>query len=159
MKFALEWLSDFVDVAAAGRAEGARRLLDQAGIPVESIAGSGKDAILDAEITPNRPDAMGHRGLAREISAMSGQPMRDREIAERYAGHTRAAVQGVAVLLESALHRVGVRFRVPAEQATRMLITSYGAAMKAHVLSGEREPSAAIFADVTALALLLTERD
>ena len=43
----------------------------------------GADAILDAEITPNRPDAMGHRGLAREIAAMAGIPMQ--EFAARYA--------------------------------------------------------------------------
>ena len=72
VKFSLEWLSDYVDVAAVGGADGARRCLDQAGIPVESVSTAGEDVILDAEITPNRPDAMGHRGLAREIAAMSG---------------------------------------------------------------------------------------
>jgi phenylalanyl-tRNA synthetase beta chain len=79
VKFSLDWLSDFVEVAAAGGAEGARRLLDQAGIPVDSVAAgpNGEDTVLDAEITPNRPDAMGHRGLAREIAAMGGLPMRD----------------------------------------------------------------------------------
>ncbi len=83
MKFSLEWLDDFVDTAAAGGAEGVRRLLDQAGIPVESIGAAGADTVLDAEITPNRPDAMGHQGLAREIAAMAGLPPRD--IASRYA--------------------------------------------------------------------------
>lgn len=85
--------------------------------------------------------------------------LRDPAIAERYAGHSRAAVRRVAELLEPALARVGVRFRVPAEQATRMLITEYSAAMKAHLLAGEGErPSRETIADVTALALLLTER-
>jgi len=83
VKFSIEWLSDYLDVAAAGGADGARRCLDQAGIPVESVSTAGEDVVLDAEITPNRPDAMGHRGLAREIAAMSGQPMRDP--AARYA--------------------------------------------------------------------------
>ena len=71
VKFSLDWLGDFVDVDAAGGAEGVRRLLDQAGIPLESVTAAGEDTILDAEITPNRPDAMGHRGLAREIAAMA----------------------------------------------------------------------------------------
>ena len=35
------------------------------------------DAILDVEITPNRPDAMSHRGLAREIAAMSALALLD----------------------------------------------------------------------------------
>jgi hypothetical protein len=34
MKFSLDWLDDFVDVGAAGGVDGARRLLDQAGIPI-----------------------------------------------------------------------------------------------------------------------------
>jgi len=85
--------------------------------------------------------------------------LRDPAIAERYAGHTRGAAKGVAGLLEPALARVGVRFRVPAEQATRLLITAYGAAMKAHLLTAAgAPPSADELADVTALALVLTER-
>jgi len=83
MKFSLDWLGDFVDVGAAGGAAGVRAFLDQAGIPIESVARVEGDAILDAEITPNRPDAMGHRGLAREIAAMSGLGPRD--LGDRYA--------------------------------------------------------------------------
>ena len=83
MKFSLDWLGDFLNVDAVGGAAGARAFLDQAGIPIESVARAGHDAILDAEITPNRPDAMGHRGLAREIVAMSGFAPRD--LGDRYA--------------------------------------------------------------------------
>ncbi|MGH9399603.1 MAG: phenylalanine--tRNA ligase subunit beta, partial [Thermoanaerobaculia bacterium] len=72
MKFALSWLADFVDVASAGGADGVRRLLAQGGLPVESSQPSGADTILDVEITPNRPDAMSHRGLARDVAAMAG---------------------------------------------------------------------------------------
>ena len=75
MKFALEWLSDFVDTAAAGGPAGVRSLLDRAGFPVESVEGEGATTILDVEITPNRPDAMSHRGLAREIAAMAALPL------------------------------------------------------------------------------------
>ena len=75
MKFALDWLSDFVDTAAAGGPAGVRALLDRAGFPVESAEGEGRATILDVEITPNRPDAMSHRGLAREIAAMASLPL------------------------------------------------------------------------------------
>ena len=34
------------------------------------------DTILDVEITPNRGDLLSHFGLAREISALAGQPLR-----------------------------------------------------------------------------------
>jgi phenylalanyl-tRNA synthetase beta chain len=76
VKFSLEWLSDFVDVAAAGGSTSVRALLDRAGFPVESVEGEGATTVFDVEITPNRPDAMSHRGLAREIAAMAGGPMK-----------------------------------------------------------------------------------
>ena len=92
MKFSLEWLNDHVDVAAAAGAAGVRALLEQAGLPVEGAEARDGDTILDVEITPNRPDAMAHRGLAREIAAManlvlhadpSGDPPASGESVER----------------------------------------------------------------------------
>ncbi len=76
MKFSLEWLSDFVDAAAAGGPAGVRAVLDRAGFPVESVEGENAATIFDVEITPNRPDAMSHRGLAREIAAMARRSAR-----------------------------------------------------------------------------------
>ncbi|HKA36649.1 MAG TPA: phenylalanine--tRNA ligase beta subunit-related protein, partial [Thermoanaerobaculia bacterium] len=74
MKYSLEWLADFVDTSAAGGPERVRALLDLAGFPVESTEGEGSATILDVEITPNRPDVMSHRGVAREVAAMAGLP-------------------------------------------------------------------------------------
>ncbi|HEV8610456.1 MAG TPA: phenylalanine--tRNA ligase subunit beta [Thermoanaerobaculia bacterium] len=76
MKFSLDWMGDHVSVEDAGGAEGVRRLLDRGGLPVESAEGSGRDVVFDVEITPNRPDAMSHRGLAREVAAMARVPFR-----------------------------------------------------------------------------------
>lgn len=112
MKFSLEWLSDFVDVSAAGGAGGVRALLDQAGIPVESVEMRGGDTVLDAEITPNRPDAMGHRGLAREIAAMAGLPMKD--LSERYAeppseGESTEHLASIVIQVPKLCRRFGAR--------------------------------------------------
>ncbi len=135
MKFSLEWLSDFTDVAAAGGAEGARRLLDQAGIPIESVASMGEDTILDAEITPNRPDAMGHRGLAREIAAMAGQPMRD--VSERYAepatsGDVTEKLASIVIQVPRLCRRFGARMvrgigPAPAPERVRRRLGAIGA--------------------------------
>jgi phenylalanyl-tRNA synthetase beta chain len=76
MKFSLEWLSDYVDPAAAGGPAAVRALLDRAGFPIESVEGEGAGTIFDVEITPNRPDVMNHRGLAREIAAMARRSAR-----------------------------------------------------------------------------------
>ena len=82
MKFSLDWLGDRVPVADAGGADGIRRLLDRAGLPVEAAEESNEGVLFDVEITPNRPDAMSHRGLAREVAAMAGLPF-ERNAAER----------------------------------------------------------------------------
>jgi len=44
------------------------------GAPIASLFPA--DTILDVEITPNRGDLLSHLGLAREISALAGQPLR-----------------------------------------------------------------------------------
>jgi phenylalanyl-tRNA synthetase beta chain len=112
VKFSLDWLSDFVDVDAAGGVEGVRRRLDQAGIPVEFVETAGTDTVLDAEITPNRPDAMGHLGLAREIAAMAGVARRD--VSERYAeppasGETAEHLTSVVIRTPRRCRRFGAR--------------------------------------------------
>lgn len=76
MKFSLHWIDEFLD--APPGTDRSRGLLDQAGLPVESVeAGEpgGTGPVFDVEITPNRPDAMSHRGLAREIAALSATPL------------------------------------------------------------------------------------
>lgn len=112
MKFSLDWLDDFVDVSAVGGADGVRRFLEQAGIPIESIEPGGGDAILEAEITPNRPDAMGHRGLGREVAAMAGRPMR--EFAARYAeppetGEATEQMTSIVIQVPHLCRRFGAR--------------------------------------------------
>ncbi|HEY6049998.1 MAG TPA: phenylalanine--tRNA ligase subunit beta, partial [Thermoanaerobaculia bacterium] len=73
MKFALEWIDEFL--AEPQPAARARALLDQAGLPVESVENAGIGDVFDVEITPNRPDAMSHLGLAREIAALSASAL------------------------------------------------------------------------------------
>jgi phenylalanyl-tRNA synthetase beta chain len=82
VKFSLDWLGDFVDVAAAGGPQEIHRVLNLAGIEIGALERVGADTVLDADITPNRPDAMNHRGLARDLAAACGVPFRGE--AERY---------------------------------------------------------------------------
>lgn len=76
MKFRLEWLGQYLpgelpDVAAL------RRRLTEVGFIVEGTEGEGRDAVLEVELTANRPDGMNHRGLAREAACALGRPFRD----------------------------------------------------------------------------------
>jgi phenylalanyl-tRNA synthetase beta chain len=74
MKISPHWLRDFVDLPADYR-----RLADEltlAGIAVEGISGEGENTVFEMEITTNRPDAMNHYGIAREVSAVYDLPLR-----------------------------------------------------------------------------------
>jgi phenylalanyl-tRNA synthetase beta chain len=74
MKISPHWLRDFVDVPVDYP-----RLADEltlAGIAVEGISGDGEATVFEMEITTNRPDAMNHYGVAREVSALYDLPLK-----------------------------------------------------------------------------------
>ena len=70
MKISLEWLRDYVDYQDT--VESLEEILTGAGFPVEQRERIGDDWMLDVEITSNRPDCLGHIGLAREVATVTG---------------------------------------------------------------------------------------
>ncbi len=68
MKVLYNWLKEFVDFTAP--ATELRSRLSMAGISVDSIEETPAGPVLDAEITINRPDLLGHLGIAREIATL-----------------------------------------------------------------------------------------
>jgi phenylalanyl-tRNA synthetase beta chain len=68
-----EWLHDYVRLTAP--LEEAVRRLTMAGLKVESQTQVGTDWAIDVEVTSNRPDCLGHLGIARELSVLFGQPL------------------------------------------------------------------------------------
>lgn len=68
MKVLYNWLKEFADVSAPP-AE-LRSRLSMAGVSVDSIDESAAGPVLDAEITINRPDLLGHVGIDREVAAL-----------------------------------------------------------------------------------------
>ena len=99
----------------------------------EYLGRSGSDVIYDLEVTPNRPDLNSVIGIAREIAALTGNPLRVPEInlatsggktadlvsvkiedAEFCPRYTARVIKGVKVgpspdWLKSALEKVGIR--------------------------------------------------
>ena len=81
MKILLSWLREFVDVP--GTPEEIASTMSLRGFAVESIetvtdssaALAKADAILDFEITANRPDCMSVLGMAREVATAYGLPL------------------------------------------------------------------------------------
>jgi phenylalanyl-tRNA synthetase beta chain len=74
MKVVYNWLKEFVDVSASPADLRAR--LSLAGVAVDSIAETAAGPVLDAEVTANRPDCLGHLGIAREVAAIYRLPLK-----------------------------------------------------------------------------------
>src|SRR5512142_1650761 len=68
MKILANWIRDFVTVSDNDRTLAER--LTESGVAVEGFYNEGPDLAYEAEITTNRPDAMNHYGVAREVSAI-----------------------------------------------------------------------------------------
>jgi len=74
MKVSLNWLKDYLDFDLA--AEQVAAILSDLGLPCEGIDYLDDDAVIDLEITSNRGDCLGHIGVARELAAATGTPLR-----------------------------------------------------------------------------------
>src|SRR5260370_9466889 len=68
MKIVYEWLKDFVEVSAASDELASRLALS--GTNIGGIENGPHGAVIDAEVSSNRPDCLGHYGIAREVSAV-----------------------------------------------------------------------------------------
>jgi phenylalanyl-tRNA synthetase beta chain len=96
MKVVYNWLKEFVDATASPTDLRAR--LSLAGVAVDSIEETAAGPVLDAEVTANRPDCLGHLGIAREVAAIYRLPLKPlhpkiRESAEKVADATRVEIQ------------------------------------------------------------------
>ncbi|NOZ69102.1 MAG: phenylalanine--tRNA ligase subunit beta [Deferribacteres bacterium] len=75
MKASYKWLKEFVDFNLPP--DKLAHTLTMAGLEVEEIEEFEGDTIFDIGITPNRPDCLSIRGIAREISAVLEIPFKD----------------------------------------------------------------------------------
>ena len=77
MKISLDWLREFVAVEVP-RPEFLERLT-MIGLVADTVEERDGDALLDLETYANRPDTLGHLGVAREVGAMLGVPLVERD--------------------------------------------------------------------------------
>jgi phenylalanyl-tRNA synthetase beta chain len=94
MKFSTRWIGEYVDIPES-TGELAERLT-AAGLAVEGVEPHEDDLILDIDVTANRPDAMNHYGVARELAAIFGRPLK----ALPGAGATGGTPAGETIRLE-----------------------------------------------------------
>jgi phenylalanyl-tRNA synthetase beta chain len=74
MKVSLNWLTDYVDVTMPAQQLG--ELLTSIGLVCDGIDQTDADVVFDLDVTSNRPDWLGHLGIAREIAAVTGAAFR-----------------------------------------------------------------------------------
>jgi phenylalanyl-tRNA synthetase beta chain len=74
MKVLVSWLRDFVDVNVSPEALG--EMLTSRGFELSTIERVETDAVLDFEVTANRPDALSVIGFAREVGTAYSLPVK-----------------------------------------------------------------------------------
>ncbi len=79
MSISYNWLRELVDVDLAPR-ELAEKLT-MIGLAVDTVEPAGDDYLFEFDLTSNRPDALSHLGIAREISVITGRPIKYPETA------------------------------------------------------------------------------
>lgn len=74
MRILLSWLEEFVDIPEYP--DVLAHELTMAGLAVDAVSEEKGETIFELDITSNRPDAMNHFGVAREIAAIFQRPLR-----------------------------------------------------------------------------------
>jgi phenylalanyl-tRNA synthetase beta chain len=96
MKVLYNWIKEFVALTATP--EELRTRLSLSGTAVEALELTAAGPMLDAELTSNRADCLGHYGIAREAGALYRVPLEvaaayPREIAEPASSATRVEME------------------------------------------------------------------
>src|SRR6266699_1408788 len=74
MKVVYNWLKDLVDVSATPQELASRLALS--GTNIGGVENGPHGAVIEAEVSSNRPDCLGHFGIAREVSAIYKLPLK-----------------------------------------------------------------------------------
>ena len=96
MKVLYNWLKEFVDLTATP--EDLRTRLSLSGTAIEALEQTASGPLLDAELTSNRADCLGHYGIAREAAALYRLPLKPvephlQESAEKVSAATRVEIE------------------------------------------------------------------
>lgn len=69
-----KWLADYVELPKS--VDELTERLTLSGLNLESVTPVGGDVAIDLEVTSNRPDCLGHIGIAREIAVLFGESLK-----------------------------------------------------------------------------------
>src|SRR5437868_7011 len=97
MKVVYNWLKDFVDLTAAPQELASRLALS--GTNIAGVETGLHGAVIDAEVSSNRPDCLGHYGIAREVGAIYKLPLK--HVAPKPAESSAKASDAVKVEIQA----------------------------------------------------------
>jgi phenylalanyl-tRNA synthetase beta chain len=97
MKVVYNWLKEFVDVTVSPSDVASRLALS--GTNIGSVENGSHGAVIDAEVGSNRPDCLGHYGIARELGAVYKLPLKP--VAPKPAEGATKASEAVKVEIQS----------------------------------------------------------
>src|SRR5260370_28566211 len=107
MKVVYNWLKDFVDLTASPQELASRLALS--GTNIGGVENGAYGAVIEAEVSSNRPDCLGHYGIAREVAAIYKLPLK--HVSPKPAeGEAKA---GDAVKVEIQSPKLCARFTAP----------------------------------------------
>src|ERR1700730_1475902 len=95
MKVLYNWLKEFIDLKA--KPEDLRARLSLSGTAVEALEQTPARPLLDAELTSNRADCLGHYGIGREAAALYRLPLKPVEAYPRETSEYAAAATRVQI--------------------------------------------------------------
>ncbi len=73
MRILLSWLRDFVEIKESPSE--LAHALTMAGMAVDTVEEEAGETVFEFDLTSNRPDAMNHLGMAREVAALYRRPL------------------------------------------------------------------------------------
>ena len=97
MKIVYNWLKDFVGVTAEPHELASRLALS--GTNIGGVEMGAHGAVIDAEVSSNRPDCLGHLGIAREVGTIYKLPLK--HISPKPAEGAAKASDAVKVEIQS----------------------------------------------------------
>lgn len=95
MKISLNWLKEFVDLAADPKK--LQLELKALGLGAETVSAFQGDSVLELEITTNRPDCLSHYGVAREVAALHRAPLKPFQTSVRESGAPATAEVSIEI--------------------------------------------------------------
>src|SRR5580704_5761350 len=74
MKISYQWIKEFVEIKETPQQLGKR--FTNLGLAVDALESHGGDSLFELDVATNRPDCLSHYGVAREVAAAYGSPLK-----------------------------------------------------------------------------------